>query len=133
MELPEDILFYAFRYALGRRSYSVSTVVDELIRHEAKLHPNTKSTIVNEIDDAHRKGNLGYDDQKELWLYIRNLLDPSKRYVIEVNRFNTDIWEEVEAVKCHDGTYRPVGKPNAWYPTTRNEVPATPLGRSATG
>lgn len=42
MNLSEDILFYAFRYALGRMTYAVSTVADEIILHAHEIDRKTR-------------------------------------------------------------------------------------------
>jgi hypothetical protein len=51
-EFDRDILHYAFRYALGRRSYSVGIVIDELRRNWSDLRPFDRDLVRKEIRDA---------------------------------------------------------------------------------
>jgi len=45
----EDVLFYAFRYALGRRTSVVSFMVDQIKNHWHELRPKTQDQIQHEI------------------------------------------------------------------------------------
>lgn len=47
--LTEDTLFWAFRYALGRRTYAVSMVVDEVLGVWDEITLRTQEQIVREI------------------------------------------------------------------------------------
>lgn len=125
IKVDEDILFYAFRYALGRATYAVSDVVEALILVEPKLSWRTKEQIANEIEKAHNEDNLGHDCDKELWLYVRNLYTPSRRFTVEANLFQSDEWVKAEAVLGDDGKYYSLDNPNKYYHTTRNEVPTS--------
>lgn len=51
-EFDRDILHYAFRYALGRRSYAVGIVIDELRRNWESLPRQQKAQIKDEIRAA---------------------------------------------------------------------------------
>lgn len=51
-EFDRDILIYAFRYALGRRSYSVGIVIDELKRNWKDFPEHDRKLIKREIRDA---------------------------------------------------------------------------------
>ena len=73
MNLSQSILFCAFRYALGRRTYVVSEVVDELVFHWRELEPKYKKIICDEIKDAIDTGNAGMDCDIELWQKVLNL------------------------------------------------------------
>ena len=53
-EFDRDILHYAFRYALGRRSYSVGVVIDELRRNWESLPAQQRVQIKDEIQTAIR-------------------------------------------------------------------------------
>jgi len=61
--MNEDILFYAFRYALGRMTYAVSTVVDELVKHWPDASYHFKELVVHEINKAifHSKAGMSID------------------------------------------------------------------------
>lgn len=62
-----DILFYAFRYALGRRTYAVGLVAAELIKHCQLLPKQTRVMICNEIEDAQKRDGLGDRCDIEQW------------------------------------------------------------------
>lgn len=47
-----DILYWAFRYALGRKSYVVGHMVKYLIRYEDTITPLTKEHIIRDIKKA---------------------------------------------------------------------------------
>lgn len=59
IEVHEDILFYAFRYALGRRTYVTATVAECLIDKLVELSPKTRNMIINEIHTAIEEGRAG--------------------------------------------------------------------------
>jgi len=67
MEVREEILFYAFRYALGRMTYAVGDVSDCLIENWDRLSKNMKMHIIDEIKEAVRKGEAGMDMDKTRW------------------------------------------------------------------
>ena len=81
----DDLLYLAaFRYALGRSSYIVGTICDELIK--AELSDKTKKTIIREIKEAEvaeiceNPYGLGMsDDRKERFRvkekFIKDLTD----------------------------------------------------------
>ena len=73
MQLTEDILFYAFRYALGRKTYAVSDVVGALTSNWNEISRNTKEIIIKEILNASSKEGLGMDCDKQQWLSILQL------------------------------------------------------------
>lgn len=58
----EDILIYAFRYVLGRRSYAISIMQDILTMNWEDLSDNTKDLIKKEIIE-----------NKAIWETIGNL------------------------------------------------------------
>lgn len=55
----ESLLFYAFRYTLGRKTYAVNDVATLLIKCSPILHSNTKNKILEEIQKAIRDGEAG--------------------------------------------------------------------------
>jgi hypothetical protein len=62
--VEEDILFCAFRYALGRMTYITAVVGDCIIENKANLSQKIKSLIVKEIANAideNRAGMEGVD------------------------------------------------------------------------
>lgn len=48
----DSIVFYAFRYALGRKTYAVNHVVDFLIENWNLLSGTVQETIQREIREA---------------------------------------------------------------------------------
>lgn len=69
MEIDDfnTLSFCAFRYALGRKSYIVRTVVDALIDHKSVLDPCTKDKISAEIVAAIDSGKAGMDMDVKDW------------------------------------------------------------------
>ena len=67
MNLSEDVLFYAFRYTLGRMTYAVHTVASEIITHAHELHPKTRDTMTKEIRKALAEDGAGMDMDRKQW------------------------------------------------------------------
>lgn len=51
-QFDRDILIYAFRYALGRRSYAVGIVIGELKRNWKDFPEHDRELVKREIRDA---------------------------------------------------------------------------------
>lgn len=62
----------AFRYALGRRTYGVGIVADELLRVAAQLDQNTRTIIVREITEADARDGLGDACDAARWREVRD-------------------------------------------------------------
>ena len=77
-EVNEEMIMYAFRYALGRKTYAVSTVTDYLIHfwHRFKLH--TREQIVKEIEEAIEKNQAGMDCDIVRWKAVLLLENTTK-------------------------------------------------------
>lgn len=60
----DDLLFYSFRYALGRRTYVVSDVAQKLIHYSYALRDDTIECIKKEIKLALEKGQAGMDEEE---------------------------------------------------------------------
>ena len=71
--IDQDFLFLAFRYALGRKTYVVSMVVDELIKQWPNLNDANKSKIKTEIEQAIYEDLAGWDCDVVEWKKILNL------------------------------------------------------------
>lgn len=73
--VQSDIIFYAFRYALGRRSYSVSTVVNYIKNNMPLVHDRVKKVMIKEIQEAVAEQRAGdeFIDAPE-WTTLRKLL-----------------------------------------------------------
>lgn len=66
-EVDENIIIYAFRYALGRKTYSVEEVSNCLIENWSKFKPHTKEQIINEITEAIKRNEAGMDIDINAW------------------------------------------------------------------
>ena len=67
---PEFVLLCAFRYALGRRSYAVGMIVEEIMSNWDVLDDSKKKLIQDEIREA---DSLGMECDKEQWNRILKL------------------------------------------------------------
>ena len=72
-EVDENIIMYAFRYCLGRRTYAVSEMVTVLINSWDKLKPQTQRKIQEEIKEDMDRGNAGDDCDVQDWKKILDL------------------------------------------------------------
>lgn len=66
-----DMLFYAFRYTLGRMTYSTGTVSDLLLKYQAEITNNNKELIVKEITKAIASNRAGMQMDIDLWLKVK--------------------------------------------------------------
>lgn len=57
----------AFRYGLGRRSYYVGEIIEWLETYWHEIAPETKFTIIKEIEDAVLLDCAGDECDKEAW------------------------------------------------------------------
>lgn len=69
----EDVLFFAFRYALGRRTGAVTLLVAQIKRHWAKLRPATQVQIKEEIKNHEVHYSLGDQCDIDAWYEILDL------------------------------------------------------------
>jgi hypothetical protein len=71
MVIDEDILFYAFRYALGRSTYVVSDVVLAILRNWKELGEDAKQLMKKEIlEYRERNGLCGMQMDDDEWQKI---------------------------------------------------------------
>lgn len=70
IETDPIILMCAQRYALGRATYIVGTVADELIRHRDVLRPQWRQQIIRDIRDAVGEDRAGMDMDARRWLDV---------------------------------------------------------------
>ena len=72
IETDEDrnILFFAFRYSLGRRTYAVDIVCDGLKRNWLELREYDRQQIKKEIQEAIDDRNAGDNCDIENWKEI---------------------------------------------------------------
>lgn len=68
-----NILIYALRYALGRKTGAVNRIVDWVLDEWNRIDSDERNMIVKEIVEFEKNyGNLGYDWHRELWYQIVN-------------------------------------------------------------
>ena len=72
-KLNVDILFYAFRYALGRKTYAVREVVSELKENWKKFGLGIQIQIQEEIEEALKDNRAGMDCDILKWNEILEL------------------------------------------------------------
>lgn len=70
---PEEILVYAFRYALGRMTYSTSTVSNEIISNWDDISASHQKLYQREIEEAIKMGGAGMDCDVRNWERILDL------------------------------------------------------------
>ena len=70
--MNEDIIFFAFRYALGRKTGAVGIVVDYLHDHWAGLLKMTQKQITSEIKYAIKIGGAGMECDVREWKSLLN-------------------------------------------------------------
>lgn len=123
----ELVLGCAFRYALGRATYVVGAVCEELVRLEPILNQNFKDRIAREIQEYQDEhGKAGWDFDNDEWNYVKWLYTPERRVLLEANYYKTDKWIEVEAVRSdeldEDGEikYLSLTNKNSYYHKVRN-------------
>ena len=63
----ENILVFAFRYALGRRSTAPGIVADVLINRWNDLKPHTQIQVQREIGSAMAMGEAGSSLDLDTW------------------------------------------------------------------
>lgn len=73
----ELFVYSAFRYALGRMTYIVSSICDVLIFLEPELSNSTKEKIIKEIDDAIINSHAGMKMDVEQWTRVKNAFQES--------------------------------------------------------
>ena len=71
IKISELTLVASFRYALGRRSYIVSEVVENILSNWQNLSEKMKINIKNEIDEAVAHNNFGEQMDLDLWNKIK--------------------------------------------------------------
>lgn len=81
MQLDQSLtIFAAFRYALGRQTYIVDSVCNELERLAADIPNDTKILIVREIGEAIGSKRAGAKMDVERWKKCRTALRKTINY-----------------------------------------------------
>ena len=78
-EVNEDMVVYAFRYALGRMTYSVGTVSDYLIENWHRFGNFTREQIIIDIKEAIEKGEAGMQMDVDIWKRVLLLEEATKQ------------------------------------------------------
>jgi len=73
LHIDEDIVFYAFRYCLGRRTYAVSDCARYLHQHWHALRPRTQHLIHREIHEALERNAAGDVIDVRMWQDVLRL------------------------------------------------------------
>ena len=73
--LVDHIAYAAFRYTLGRMSYSVWDMTRFFKKHIASISADILSKMVSDISEAERNHRLGHECDKKDWLSLRSLLE----------------------------------------------------------
>lgn len=70
-----DLVFWSFRYVLGRKTYAVGNVVDIIIRNASKLTDETRNNIAREITRAINAHDAGMACDAEDWSAVKGALE----------------------------------------------------------
>lgn len=74
IQVEESIVFWAFRYALGRMTYVVGDVGDHIIRNAELFSDEFKKNVIGEIREKEYKNELGMEMDKTKWLEVKRVL-----------------------------------------------------------
>ena len=67
------MIIFCVRYAVGRKTGAVNTVVDWILKEWERINPNDQTVIVKEIIEFEKNyGNLGFEWNREQWYRIIN-------------------------------------------------------------
>jgi hypothetical protein len=106
LSLNQEILLgCAIRYCMGRRTYVVSSCIEECYRVSPLLHSNFKERVAREIQEAEDVDDLGDSFDKVEWTKLKDFWKPNNKFYIEANHYNTDKWSEHIAFKHNDLYY----------------------------
>lgn len=112
----EIIISCAFRYCLGRMTYVVSTMCNKLKEVYDVLPDNTKERISKEIQEYQDKyGLAGMEFDNDEWNKIKWLYSKKYHLPIKANKYNTDEWVDVIAVKGENGIYYSIPNMNEYH------------------
>ena len=68
----EDVLFSAFRYALGRQTYIVSSIVENILNNWDNISDKLKNLMKKEIQESINNDKAGMECDVKEW---RKILD----------------------------------------------------------
>ena len=72
LKVDREILFYAFRYALGRMTYSPTAVIDNIKANIDLISTNDIKAYIKEIDEC---DHYGMEVDERNWLEFRAYLE----------------------------------------------------------
>jgi hypothetical protein len=70
VQVNAEVLLYAVRYALGRKSAAVKEVTHEVVRLNGQLPTGLKATIAEDVVKAAEEGRLGDRRDALAWLGV---------------------------------------------------------------
>jgi len=73
MQVDKEVLIFAFRYALGRKSTAVPIVAENLKRNWNKLNDFDRKQIKNDIKSAIEQNKAGMKMDIQIWQEILEL------------------------------------------------------------
>ncbi len=65
-----DVIVYAFRYALGRKTYAVQDMSSILIKHKDNISHNSKFVICRDIKRAINNKEIGMSFDQKSWIDV---------------------------------------------------------------
>lgn len=74
LQVDREILFYAFRYALGRSSIAPSNVADTVKKNIDELNTGTIRAFIKEIQECDDHDGFGMEMDRWLWWDLRSFL-----------------------------------------------------------
>lgn len=93
IELGEQMLVSAVRYALGRQTYIVKQTVDEVLRVWDQLSPGVQAVISRDVRDA---DSWGVECDEEQWMRVLECGGVCRKY-------DLDRAEDWEFAYCYGG------------------------------
>lgn len=65
--IDDGVLFSAFRYSLGRRTYVVSETAKAIKMNVSRIQPKLRQRMIEEIEEAIRDGHAGMQMDIDQW------------------------------------------------------------------
>jgi hypothetical protein len=70
VQVPESMVFWAFRYCLGRQSYAVSSFIEGAVPILDELPKHDLERMIREINDAIEENRAGMPMDIKQWNYF---------------------------------------------------------------
>ena len=74
------LIIAAFRYALGRSTYVVPTIASIIYKNRKSLDNNTINLMIEEIEEAEYRNELGMESDATEWLGLKVSLKEYKAF-----------------------------------------------------